>query len=215
MTSGFFRIGPGVEADFDADEAQAVALVVAQVAGLVQAEAAAAGLPVEAELLDGRPRPSGVAEDEHAAGGDITDAYLAELTGLDAVPPPRPQDPALARLFPDGYADDPEAAAELRRLTHSSLRALKIDNAATVLDGLPLGGGRVRLDADGSRAWMLALNDARLVLGTRLDLTDDTDLVAELDEAVATDPTGPRVLAISLYQFLSFLLETLINAMDR
>lgn len=195
MTRGFARSGDAYVVEFDADEAQAVALVVAQVAGLIQAESRT------------------VRTSESSANvGVATPAEL--ITGLDARSSVTPDDPALARLFPDGYRDDADSAAELRRLTQPSLRDLKVGNASTVLDDLPLEGGEVRLDADGAEAWLLAINDARLVLATRLDLSDDTDLVAELDEAVAADPTSPRVMAISVYHYLSFLQETLIEAMD-
>ncbi|HEV2087300.1 MAG TPA: DUF2017 domain-containing protein [Cryptosporangiaceae bacterium] len=193
MTRGFSRSGDAYLVEFDADEAQAVALVVAQVAGLIQAEsrtvraAEAPGAPAGSPAVDPTTEPSG---------------------------PASPEDPALVRLFPDGYRDDAESAAELRRLTQPSLRDMKVANASTVLDDLPLEGGEVRLDDEGAEAWLLAINDARLVLGTRLDLTDDTDLTAELDEAVAADPTSPRVMAISVYHYLSFLQETLIEAMD-
>ena len=44
------------------------------------------------------------------------------LTGLgDDTPPARPDDPALARLFPDAYPDDPDATAEFRRYTQPDL----------------------------------------------------------------------------------------------
>ncbi len=197
MTRGFSRSGAAYVVEFDPDEAQAVALVVAQVAGLIQADSR----PVGATEGPG-PSPAGAWASDGADAATVADGE------------PAGQDPALARLFPDGYRGDADAAAELRELTQPSLRELKVDNASTVLDDLPLDGGQVRLDADGAEAWLLAINDARLVLGARLELTDDTDLASELDDAVAADPTSPRVMAISVYHYLSFLQETLIEAMD-
>ena len=197
---GFRRDGDLYLLALDADEAQALGLVIAQVAGLIQADRQ--GSAAE------EPEPVGNSED-----AAISSAYLAQLTGLSSTEN-RPTDPALERLFPDGYRDDAEAAAELRRLTQASLRDQKVGNAAAVLDALPLEGGEVRLDSEGAESWLLAMNDARLVVGTRLDLTDDTDLVEELDEAVLRDPTAPRVLAISVYQFLTYLTESLVEAMD-
>ena len=38
----------------------------------------------------------------------------------------RPDDPALARLLPDAYADDDEASAEFRRFTERTLRETKM-----------------------------------------------------------------------------------------
>src|SRR5262249_43740465 len=86
-----------------------------------------------------------------------------------------PSDPALARLLPDGYTDDAEAAGEFRRLTETSLRQHKSETAQRVLDSLPADGGRVCLDAEDTRAWLSALNDIRLVVGTRLDVTEEMD----------------------------------------
>lgn len=204
MTRGFRREGDTVTLGLDPEEAQAVGLVVAQVAGLIQA-----GTPHPA--TGGRAAPPG---DLAGLPGLDDLAGLGDPGRLDERPA-APTDPALARLFPAGYGDDdPEAAAELRRLTQPSLRRGKVEGAQAVLDALPFEGGEVHLDADGAQTWLTALNDARLVLGTRLDLDDETDLVAELDEAVAVDPAGSRVLAISLYQFLSYLQETLLQAVD-
>lgn len=199
MTVGFRRIGDRYLLALDADEAQALGLVIAQVAGLVQSHRSTS--------------PGGVPGSGAVTGAGGTAAHLARIAGVEAAAV-NPVDSALARLFPDGYTDDAEAAAELRRLTQGTLREQKIRNATAVLDALPLEGGEVHLDADGAEAWLLALNDARLVVGTRLDLDDDTDLLVELDDAVLADPTSPRVLALSVYQFLSYLQETLIQALD-
>ena len=35
-------------------------------------------------------------------------------------------------------------------------------------------GGEVRLDAEAAEAWLRALNDARLAMGVRLEIKDDT-----------------------------------------
>lgn len=139
---------------------------------------------------------------------------MAEILGdlADAKPAP-PSDPVLARLFPDGYRDDPDAAAELRALTEDDLRTQKLENVNTLLATLPLDGGPIRLDSEQAEAWLLALNDARLVVGTRLEVTDDTDILDELDEAVLRDPTGPRVFALSVYQLLGYLQESLVEAL--
>ena len=84
-------------------------------------------------------------------------------------------DPVLARLLPDGHRGDPEMAADYRELTESSLRSGKADDLAMVRATLPDGGGEVRLDADQAGAWLRSTNDLRLALGTRLDITEDTE----------------------------------------
>jgi hypothetical protein len=53
-------------------------------------------------------------------------------------------------------------------------------------------------------AWMGAVNDLRLVLGTRLDVSEETDL--------AVDPSHPDSAAYGLYAYLGWLLELLVDA---
>lgn len=99
------------------------------------------------------------------------DDPLAALIGIspDAR---RPSDPAMARLFPDAY-EDPDAATEFRRFTESDLRATKLANARRARATLG-GPGPVQLTQDDLMAWLGALNDLRLVLGTRLEVTEET-----------------------------------------
>lgn len=122
-------------------------------------------------------------------------------------------DPVVDRLFPDLYRDDPEASVELRELTEGELKTAKIDQAGAILAVLPSSGGAVvRLDAEAAHAWLLALNDVRLALGTRLEVTDDTDLMDELDDAVMSDPTSVRVRQLTMYHYLGMLQESLLEA---
>ncbi|MDP9239463.1 MAG: DUF2017 domain-containing protein [Actinomycetota bacterium] len=130
------------------------------------------------------------------------------LGGLGTAPV-LPADPALARLLPDGYRDDPAAAGELRRLTESSLRADKVRNAQVLLDALPEAGGTVTLSGEeAQQAWLRALNDVRLALGTRLNVTEDLDLGAE----VAADPDSTWSYALLVYDWMGWLQETLIRS---
>jgi hypothetical protein len=123
-------------------------------------------------------------------------------------------DPVLARLFPDVYPDDAEASADLRRYTDDDLRAAKVEQASEMLAALPEEtGGEVRLDAAEAETWLRALTDMRLALGLRLGIRDDTDLEAELDEAVLHDPTSPRVGQLSVYAYLTYLQESLVAAL--
>ena len=122
-------------------------------------------------------------------------------------------DPVIDRLFPDLYRDDPEVSAELRRYTDEDLRSAKLEQAALLLDGLPVGGGEVRLDDEQSEGWLRALTDARLALGLRLNITDETDLEVEIDEAVLRDPTSARVGHLSVYAYLTYLQESLVGAL--
>jgi hypothetical protein len=123
-------------------------------------------------------------------------------------------DPVVGRLFPDIYPDDAENSAEFRLYTEGELKTGKIDQAGAILAALPSsGGGEVRLDPESAEAWLRALNDARLAMGTRLDIGADTDLGEELDDAVLRDPTSTRVFQLSVYAYLGYLQESLLNAM--
>ncbi|MGY1754651.1 DUF2017 family protein [Blastococcus sp. SYSU D01042] len=114
-------------------------------------------------------------------------------------------DPVVARLFPDGHRSDPELAADYRDLTESSLRGGKADDLATVRASLPAEGGEVRLDADQAAAWLRTSNDLRLALGTRLDISEDT----EPPEDVA-DETDQQ---LAVYYWLTALQGSLVDAL--
>jgi hypothetical protein len=114
-------------------------------------------------------------------------------------------DPVLARLLPEGHRGDPELAADYRELTETSLRSGKADDLAIVRATLPEGGGEVRLDRDQAGAWLRSSNDLRLALGTRLDITEDTeppeDVVGEQDQQLA------------VYYWLTALQGSLVDAL--
>jgi hypothetical protein len=125
-------------------------------------------------------------------------------------------DPVVSRLFPDAYPDAPRESADFRRFTEGDLKTAKIDQAGAILAALPEeGGGEIRLDPEAAEAWLRALNDARLALGIRLDITDDTLLDMEFDEAVRDDPASPRVFQLSVYSYLGYLQDSLLSCVSR
>ena len=73
------------------------------------------------------------------------------------------------------------------------------------------GGGRGKADAVG-RGVVRALNDARLALGARLEITDETSLEGELDEAVLRSPTSARVFQLTVYAY-RLSAESLLEAL--
>jgi hypothetical protein len=110
-------------------------------------------------------------------------------------------DPTLRRLFPTAYADDPERDREYQQLARDELaerRRASIDLLLATLE-------EDRLDEEQLLAWMGAVNDIRLVIGTRLDVSEETDPEPEPD-----DPDGPLLL---LYGYLGYLLETIVQAL--
>jgi hypothetical protein len=136
-----------------------------------------------------------------------SDDPLAALVGLPTGDVDRPDDPVLQRLLPDAYADDSEAAGDFRRYTDSDLRATKRAHAQVVLETVPAEGGTLRLDRDQSDAWLGALNDMRLALGTVLGVSEETDP----DEADEEDPAHQ---ALQVYGWLGWLQESLLSCLE-
>jgi hypothetical protein len=114
-------------------------------------------------------------------------------------------DPVLARLFPDGHRGDPRLADDYRELTESSLRSGKADDLATVRATLPTDGGEVRLDPDQAGAWLRTTNDLRLALGTRLEITEDTE--------PPEDVTDEADHQLAVYYWLTALQGSLVDAL--
>jgi hypothetical protein len=172
------------------------------------------------DLLSDPDRPApppgavSVAEAPAPAGtdgpGDLFEDLEKMFSETSAPPPERPADPVLARLLPDAYNDDPEAAGEFRKYTESSLREAKKYFAQTMLETLPPDGGRVKLTADQARDWLRALNDVRLMFGVRLEVTEDLD-----EQLAALDPNDPRITAFQVYGWLGEVQESLVRAIAR
>jgi hypothetical protein len=146
---------------------------------------------------------------------DDVDPLAAELGLADLGTAPEhvaaPEDPALARLFPDAYQDDEKAAAEFRRYTEGDLRAARRERARCALDSLPSGaGGRFELDERQALCWLGTLNDLRLVLGARFGLDHD-----EQEPGADLEPGDPLLAYVPAYYYLGYLQETLLEALPR
>lgn len=157
------------------------------------------------ELLseDARSRPSAVEADPLAAE--------LGLDGLgDDTPAARPDDPALARLFPDAYPDDPDATADFRRYTQPDLTTERRRRAGVAIETLDRikDGGKLSLIQAEAAAWLGALNDLRLVLGTRLEITADDQQPGD-----GFSPGDPRTAYVPVYYYLGYLQETLVEAL--
>ncbi|WP_104526278.1 DUF2017 family protein [Blastococcus atacamensis] len=114
-------------------------------------------------------------------------------------------DPVLDRLFPPGHRSDREMAEDYRELTEESLRGGKADDLATVRATLPADGGEVRLDLDQAGAWLRTSNDLRLALGTRLDITEDSEPPEEI-----ADETDHQ---LAVYYWLTAVQGSLVDAL--
>jgi len=149
--------------------------------------------------------------------GDQVDP-LEALVGMrgprDDTPPTAPQDPAVARLLPEGNRDDPEAAAEYRRLTEFGLRERKragARNAAAALNR----PAPVLLDQAEALLLLKAFTDVRLVLGERLELRTDEDAEAMHERLYAGAEAESWLATASIYEVLTAWQEHLVNAVSK
>ena len=192
--SGFRGSGGGVTARFTATEAAIIRTLVSQIAELVQGD-------------EPPPDPAAGAAAAGAQGPGSPDDLADMLSQLERPATP-PEDPVLARLFPDAYRGDPEAAGEFRRYTEDGLRTAKAENARLVLATLPAEGGRVRLSGEDAQSWLRALNDVRLALGVRLEITEDFE-----DQLAGLSAGDPRAGYFEVYNWLTYVQETLVRAL--
>lgn len=108
-------------------------------------------------------------EDLLGPAPEIPDDPLEALAATMKDSPELPSDPVRARLLPDGVLDDPAAAAEFRRFAQTTLLERKRADAAALRRAASDPGV---VDAAGARSLLGALNDLRLMLGTRLGVTE-------------------------------------------
>ena len=122
---------------------------------------------------------------------------LRQLMTTDA-----PADDRLERLFPPAYPDDAESEAEYQgfmRVELVSSRLAAIDKVeATLYDE--------QINDEQLTAWMAAINDVRLVLGTLLGVTE------EMDHA-SLDDKDPNFGGFLLYDQLTFVLGEIIEVL--
>jgi hypothetical protein len=114
------------------------------------------------------------------------------------------EDPSLRRLHPPAYPDEPDREREYRRLVQDDLLRQRLA-ALEVMEGTI---DARTLDREQVEAWLGALNDLRLVLGTRLDVTE------EMYEEGLPD-RDPRAPAFAIYQYLGWLQEQVVVALAR
>jgi hypothetical protein len=146
-------------------------------------------------------RPAGDGGVRVELGEDERGVLRQVAEELRALLDEEPEDPSLRRLFPVAH-EDPEREREYRELTHDQLARGRERSLEVLRDTAE----REQLTAEEADAWLRALNDARLVLGTRLDVTEDFDW----DELDANTPRAPE---LALYAYLSWLQEQLVEAM--
>ena len=112
-------------------------------------------------------------------------------------------DAAVDRLFPVAYPTDEDRQTEYRLLVHDELLSSHLGALAVLEETADAD----RLDEDQLTAWMRAVNDVRLVLGTRLEITEDGD-------ERPTAPDDPRTPAFAVYDYLTYLQGEIIDALS-
>ena len=127
---------------------------------------------------------SSVGEQGDLAADDGVDTAIDDIDSADI----------MARLYPSAAPEDPRADASYRRLVHEDLEAGRRARIAVVEATLDSRS----LDDEQAEAWLQTLNDLRLVLGTRLGVTDDA-------ESEAVDPEDPQAAARILYAYTGWL----------
>ncbi len=83
------------------------------------------------------------------------------------------------------------------------------------LDRLLPTGDRLELTREEAEATVIALTDTRLLLGERLGLRTDEDATHLEERLAGLDDDDPTVYAVSFYDFLTWLQESLTNALMR
>lgn len=122
-------------------------------------------------------------------------------------------DEVVERLFPRAYLDPTEEESELtwQELVRPDLRVQKTSSLQALVAGLeaaPRDGVWVqaRLDDAAVEQWLVAVNDLRLALGTRIGIEEDTDF-GDLD------PDDPATAPYFIYAWLTQLAGTVVEVL--
>jgi hypothetical protein len=140
---------------------------------------------------------------------------LEKITGIRTGNARRPEDATMGRLLPDFYRSErthPAGSATVESL-NGALRSLhepaiieaKRQAGERLLKTIPGGGGRFELTQDDASAWIAAVNDVRLALGTMLGVGPDGP-----EQLPAEHPMAGH---LDVYQWLTVLQEYLVLAL--
>ena len=140
---------------------------------------------------------------------------LRDITGIRTGNPRRPDDATLGRLLPDFYRSERShpagsAAADslngaLRSLHEPEIIDAKRKAGDRLLRTLPASGGKFELTEDDANAWINAVNDVRLALGTMLGVGPEGP-----EQLPAEHPMAGH---LDVYQWLTVLQEYLVVAL--
>ena len=132
-----------------------------------------------------------------SVGPQLREVIVRQATAIEAG-----ADPAVDRLFPEAYPDDEERQAEFRLLAHDSL----LESHLGALAVLEETADADELTEDQLLAWMRAVNNVRLVLGTRLEVTEE-------GRERPRSRRDPRAGAFAVYDYLTYLQGDILEAL--
>ena len=110
------------------------------------------------------------------------------------------EDSGVRRLFPTAYPGRDDLEAEYQGMVHDDLLGQRL----AAIDGVEETIVLPSVDEEQLGIWMRTFNDLRLVLGTRLDVSEETDEM---------DPDDPDAPLFEVYGYLAWLLENIVAAL--
>lgn len=212
MARAFIRLGDSFNVGLDQPEREVIAQLAQEVGALVRADLGISGDAGPVAEAAGSEDPLTRLEAEFASG---TDAQT-------------PRDPAVQRLFPWGTEPGSERAREFRRLAQPGMadeRLSRLDLLRATVAAPGDTAVSLTLDRRTAEQWAIALNDLRLVLADRIGIrtADDFETLQLLRRADLPDPdaeaaeeagTATVDYMATLYEFLSWLQDSLVSAMS-
>ena len=127
---------------------------------------------------------------------------MLDLVGqLETVLISGPDDERLRRLYPTAYNENPEHDAEYQGFMREELTQSRAASIATVREMLSSDSP---VTENQLGAFMMVLNNLRLILGSLLDVNEDDD---------EPDETDPLYGQWQLYGYLGWLLEWVISSL--
>jgi hypothetical protein len=130
---------------------------------------------------------------ERAVVRAVCEDLLSVLDNPDAAP-------LLRRVYPVAHVDDGAVDAAYQEMVHSDLVTSRRD----ALERTVASVDARELDRAQLEAWMIGLNTVRLVLGTRLDVSEDAPPDLE--------PDDPDLTAWAVYEFLGGMVESIVRS---
>ncbi|MEE9417627.1 MAG: DUF2017 family protein [Acidimicrobiales bacterium] len=109
-------------------------------------------------------------------------------------------DDGLRRLYPTAYPNDAERDAGFQALVHGEL----LEKRLAALDEVEATVDAEVLTVEQLHMWMTTINEIRLVLGTKLDVSEND---------TSFDPDAPNAQAVAVYMHLGYLLEQIVSAL--